>query len=136
MTNASTGIVYYEMPQEFSNLTSWDCLQSILLSSSSIHALAEGYSAPGAVGVNTSAMTFLCDFELSASGGIPSRTGMVTYSPTSEYRIVVLRAGGALLVVDIQAYFLTKQGQLIPLTLPPGSSMNAKILLRSKDWRI
>jgi hypothetical protein len=61
---------------------------------------------------------------------------MVTYSPTSEYRIVVLRAGGALRVVDIQAYFFDEAGAVDSPDTAAGQLQNAKILFRSKDWRI
>ena len=63
-----------------------------------------------------------------------SYRGSILYFPTAEYRWISLTTSQPISQVDIQVYWKSKIGQLIPFTLPSGGSCSLKILFRKKQY--
>ena len=63
-----------------------------------------------------------------------SYRGSLLYVPSAEYRWISLTTSRPISQFDIQVYWRSKIGSLIPFTLPSGGSCSMKVLFRKKQY--
>ena len=130
-----------QVSQEYSTVSIWNPIESILFTSMSIPVLTQQTGNPFIIqngsstannysGSGNSIISIITDFQ-SSNGQYRS---FITYSPTGEYRLLDLHGNIPLQNIDIQCYFKTKFGQLLNFYLVTGASCSIKFLFRSRNY--
>lgn len=142
---SSTGVNYLQMYQEYSTLRPLcNPVQSLVFSTGLIPVLPSLVSSPlvfnGSGNVNNTANNdninpILTDFEVEVTGNTGYKP-LVHYTPTAEYRLKDLYGNQPLYAVQMQIYWRTQYGNLIPFRLGSGCSANVKILFRRKEFDV
>jgi hypothetical protein len=118
-------------------------VQSIVFTSTLLPVVMENVGTPLILGgTNTSLVTLgstanifpvVTDFVVpfsATNGYVPD----ITYTPTSEYRLVDLYGESPCNQVDIQVFWKNQYGLLTPFTLGSGASGSLKVMFRRKDY--
>jgi hypothetical protein len=120
---------------EYSTLYLWNCVTSIVFTSSNLPVVASITSNPAltregeALIFNNQPNTRRIVTDLVAGD---SYKPYLVYNPSAQYRYIDLTQGSSLRDIDIQVYFLDRQGQLNPFKLSSGSTATIKILFERK----
>jgi len=73
--------------------------------------------------------------EIPIVGGPYNALQSIAYTPTAEYHVISLSAGGSIQQIDVNLFWRYRvTGQLVPVSLPNNASINMKILFRQKSW--
>lgn len=125
------------VPQEFSTVSIWSPVKSIVFTSSLLPVNASLSGDPVVFGVgslklttgnNNNITSILTDFTAD------SYNATVQYTPSAEYRLFDLIQNSPLASVGLQAFWKDRFSNLIPLLLPSGCSASIKILFRKKSF--
>lgn len=140
LTNSITkgSKTYLIMDQDVSSSDAWSPVSSISFVTTQIPIQTEDQSPVNLVGessVNQSAnrnfFPVLTDFSLPLANGAPEYTALVSYAPQSQYRWTELISSDPLKNIQFQMFWrATFDGQLRPVFLRPGGSLEMKILLQ------
>ena len=125
-------------PQEYSTISEWSPVSSLVFTSSTLPVVITNLSNPHLYQNNNL-------IQLSRPGNNfanimtdlvtddQSYRGSILYYPTAEYRWISLTTSQPISQIDIQVYWKSKIGKLIPFTLPSGGSVSLKLLFRKKQ---
>lgn len=122
----------YEMKQEYSSLFRMDDFQTLIFQTGvgpSRQEYAPSLNGDGQGGN----IPIITDFQPINNLGFDIRTQM-QYTPPGEYRLIDLTQDTPLNNFDFNVSWQTVKGDLIPLNLPPFSSLTVKIMFRRKDF--
>jgi hypothetical protein len=126
--------------QEFSTISLWTPVKSIVFCSSTLPIVATQVSQPieivngnfiGSNGNNSNQAPIITDFL--ADGGIYKP--QIIYEPTAQYRLVSLQGNRPIYTIDISVYWKDAFSNLIPFRLTAGSGSSIKILFSKKASR-
>ena len=129
---------FIQTPQQYSTITEWSPVSSLMFTSSTLPVLNEQLSEPkltfnnNVVQLNRPGNSFaniITDFITDED----SYRGSLLYFPTAQYRYISLLTDQPISQVDLQVYYRLKQnGVLIPFTLPSGGSASLKLLFERR----
>lgn len=128
--------------QEYVSTASLMCpVQSIAVLSSLLPVVPEGVSPPQLLGSgipsgvpSTPTEAQVTDFSITLSEASDWKAGQLFYSPAAEYRWCELSSGGPIRQIDLRLAWRNRlTGSLVPLQLPPNSSISCKLLLQRRD---
>ena len=126
-TDTDSLMVYGEFP----TIYLWNCVTSIVFTSSNLPIVPANTSNPALtregepIVFNNQPNTRRLVTDLVAGD---SYKPYLVYSPSAQYRYIDLTQGSPLRDIDIQVYFLDRQGQLNPFKLNSGGTATIKIL--------
>ena len=130
-------IVWIIVPQEYSTVSIWSPVKSIVFTSSLLPVNASLSGDPVVFGVGSLKLN---------SGNNNNITGVLTdftadnynatvqYTPSAEYRLFDLIQNSPLASVGLQAFWKDRFSNLNPFLLPSGCSASIKILFRKKSF--
>jgi len=130
-------LTWNAVPQEYSTISIWSPVKSIVFTSSLLPVNASLSGDPVVFGVGSLKLT---------TGNNNNITGVLTdftadnynatvqYTPSAEYRLFDLIQNSPLASVGLQAFWKDRFSNLIPLLLPSGCSASIKILFRKKSF--
>jgi len=130
-TNTNSLMIY----GEYSTLYLWNCVTSIVFTTSNLPIVPAITSNPAItrqgepISFNTQPNTRRIVTDLVAGN---SYKPFLVYNPSAQYRYIDMTQGSPIRDVDIQVFFLDRQGQLNPFKLSPGSTATIKILFEKK----
>ncbi len=124
--------------QEYSTTASWNSVESIVFTSTQLPIISSQIAIPslyvnGAViNNNTSngSLSIITDLVANDFQYKP----FVIYTPSGQYRWVSLLPNRPIRHIDLQIYYLLRDGSYVPLRLPTGASMSIKLLF-SKNFQ-
>ena len=123
--------------QEFSTITMWCPVSSIVFTSQTLPLVSNQISTPviynqgstlGSNGNNSLITQTITDFVANDAQYKPQ----LVYVPQAEYRMLELMSNRPLNTVDISVFWKDKTGALIPFYLASGATATIKILFRKK----
>lgn len=129
-----TGLQVY---QEFSTISLWTPVTSIVFTSNTLPVVTNQLSAPllffdGSQfvggGNNSNVSQVITDFIANDAIYKPS----LIYEPSAQYRLVDLVGNRPLYTFDLNVYYKNRVGELIPFRLSSGSTATIKILFSRK----
>lgn len=122
-----------QIVQEFSTISLWTPITSIVFTSNTLPIVANQVSAPllffngqklSTSGNNSNIAQIITDFV--ANDGIYKPS--ITYIPTAQYRLVSLVGNTPLYNVDVEVFYKNRVGEFIPFRLGVGGTATIKIL--------
>lgn len=134
-TNSIPDPMFY-VPQEAIVISSWNTARSIKLISSSLPIVAQAepnnFNITQQGGFSTSSTQTISDFLLSNVDNPIADRLSIEYLPTAEYRMISLGGREPIVRIQIQAFFTTLTGEILPILLPPNGIFGVKILFRKR----
>jgi hypothetical protein len=121
--------------QEYSTISNWSPISSIVFISNTLPIIATEMSAPVVYsnGIQIKTPQFnsiqgriISDMATNELGYKPD----LLYSPTGEYRMISMTRQEEIKTLDISVFWKSKQGNLIPFILQSGASASIKIMFR------
>lgn len=132
---------FYRMEQELASLSAMSSLNSLAIQTSSIPIAQDQLTAATAFGQTTPALStsdssasFITDFLVAGPVGNEYRNGYVVYTPTAEYRLLDMARLDPLTTLDFRILWSDRFNNYYPLRIPPGCSVNIKLMFRRKDF--
>ena len=129
-----------QIVQEISSVTLWNCISSIVFTSSLLpivptqtskakvyDSLTNNLATDGQPNISN----IITDFEIVIDKDNQYRPD-ICYSPTAEYRLIDMYSTYNLNKIDISVFWKDKFGNLNPIYLNAGCSANVKLLFRKK----
>ena len=140
LTDFITGVTYdvIEVIQEYSTISAWSPISSIVFTSNTMPIVANQLSKPtvfvegaslGNYGNNSNFQQIITDLVTDTGFYKPS----ITYNPTAQYRYISMNGNSPLTNIDVAVFFKTRIGQLVPFRLNSGGTCTIKILFTKKD---
>lgn len=125
-----TGVMT-QVEQEFIQTTNFIDRDKIIFTSGSLPIVDEIIPGVGSqnASVSNAFLPVLTDFAL---GGTGDRSNFIEYLPTAEYRRITMRKSQPIDYIDLQLYYTTRDGNLIPLMLPPKGLVDVKLIFERK----
>jgi len=127
----------YQIFQEFSTISSWNPVMSIVLASNTLPIVPNNEGVPSLIingiyqqqsGNNNIQSQVITDF---VADGLYKP--IVTYIPSGEYRRVSLVGDKPISNIDITVYYKDRLGRLNPVLLPAGCSATIKFFFELKE---
>jgi hypothetical protein len=132
------GINYTKIQQEYSTISNWSAISSIMFTSNTIPIVASQTANP---------VTFHQGEHVNRNSHATSQSNIITdlatldlcykstlmYSPGAEYRYIDMFGSNPLTNIDIQVYWKDRYGNQYPFYLGSGASFSAKILFKLKE---
>jgi hypothetical protein len=127
----------YQVFQEFSTISSWNPVLSIVLVSNTLPIVPNNEGVPSLIingvyqqqsGNNNVQSQVITDF---VTDGIYKP--IVTYIPSAEYRRISLVGDKPISNIDITVMYKDRLGRLNPILLPAGCSISIKFLFEKKE---
>lgn len=121
--------------QEYSTISSWTPITSVVFTSNTLPIVPNQISAPllfyngsifNAGGNNSNIAQVITDFVAE------SYKPQIIYTPSAQYRLVNLVGNTPLYNLDIGVFYKDRVGSLIPFRLPSGGTATIKILFTRK----
>jgi hypothetical protein len=132
-----TAADYFELESQDLDIVLWNPISSVVFSSSSMPVVPTNTSTPASLVANTgnnkNILTVLTDFQVNITADNSYRQSL-GYSPQGEYRLFAMNSSQPLNTIDINVWWKTKYGVLIPFKLPGGGAANMKLLFRHKSF--
>jgi len=130
---------FISTPQQYSTISEWSPVSSVVFTSSTLPIVVNQLSNP-VLYLNNNLIqlarpsnafnTLISDLVSDEQ----SYRGSLLYIPSAEYRWISLTTSRPINQIDIQVYWRSKIGLLVPFTLPSGGSCSLKILFRKKQY--
>lgn len=137
-TNTITigGKVYIVTPQEYSTISNWTPVASIVFTTGTIPIVPNQLSAPliyfeGQLVQTANNPNFSNVLTDMATNDMVYKPNLL-YVPSAQYRLVDLNSSQPITNIDIQCFWKDKQGILRPFILLSGASASLKILFQKK----
>ena len=127
-----------EVIQEWSTISSWTPISSIVFTSNTIPIVSNQVSKPtvflqgttlGNYGNNSNFQQIITDMVTDDGFYKPN----VVYNPTAEYRLIELQGNMPLTNFDVSIFWKNKIGQLTPFYLGSGCTCTIKVLFTKKN---
>ena len=129
-------ILYIKTPQEFSTISNWSPVSSIVFTSNTLPIVATQLSSPV---VYQNGQQIISNIPQNSA---PIISDMATndmvykpnllYVPSAEYRFIDMIGNNDINNIDISVYFKDKRGNLNPFILQSGASCSIKLLFKLK----
>lgn len=132
---------YYKFTQEYSALQYWSSLHSVIISTNTIPIRNEfipgvnnqaSYITVNQDGVNVS-YPILSDFVPQIEGSAGASRSIAYYLPTAQYRLADMISDNSLQKIDLQLYWVDKNGNLYPIQLSIGQQASIKLAFLKKS---
>lgn len=126
-----------QIVQEYSTLSLWTPITSIVFTSNTLPIVANQVSAPlifnngkrfTTGGNNANIAQVITDFIVDGGVYKPS----ISYVPSAQYRLVNLVGNTPLYNIDVEVFYRNRVGELIPFRLGSGGTATVKILFTRK----
>lgn len=137
-TNTTTigGKVYIVTPQEFSTISNWSPVASIVFTTGTIPIVPNQLSAPlvyfeGQLVQTSNNPNFSNVLTDLATNDMVYKPNLI-YVPSAQYRFIDLTTSQPITNIDVQCFWKDKQGTLRPFILLSGASASLKILFQKK----
>jgi hypothetical protein len=124
------------LKQEISTIDAWCPISSIVFTSNQLPIIVSQFSSTNTTGnipnpalVGNRFALVITDLMTNQQGFRPN----LIYSPTAEYRRLSLTGNMGIRNIDINVFWRSKTGQLLPFRLPSGGSATLKLLFEKKD---
>lgn len=125
--------------QEYSTVSNWTPVSGIVFTSNTIPIVSNGLSAPLIFneasiesvfsGNNANFAQIITDLESNVNCYKPN----LLYAPTAEYRRISMVGNNPLTNIDVQVFWKSRLGELIPLYLPSGGTATLKFLFEKRE---
>jgi hypothetical protein len=138
-TIGTGGSTYMKIKQEYSTISNWSAISSIVFTSNTMPIIPTQIADPKIYNVNKQIIT-------NTSSGVNQSniiSDMATldlcykstlmYVPSAEYRYISMFGNNDLHNVDIQVYFKDRYGNMYPFYLAPAGSFSMKILFKLNE---
>lgn len=126
-----------QIVQEYSTISLWTPITSIVFTSNTLPIVANQVSAPllffnnqrfTTGGNNSNIAQIITDFVANEGIYKPS----ITYIPSAQYRLVNLVGNSPLYNIDVEVFYKNRVGEFIPVRLGSGGTATIKILFTRK----
>lgn len=127
---------FIELKQEISTIDAWCPVSSIVFTSNQLPIIVSQFSSTNTTGNSTDTTLIGNRFALVITDLMTNQQGFrpnVIYNPTAEYRRLSLTGNMGIRNIDINVFWRSKTGQLMPFRLPSGGSASLKLLFEKKD---
>jgi hypothetical protein len=124
------------LKQEISTIDAWCPISSIVFTSNQLPIIPSQFSSSNTTGNETNSAIIGNRFALVITDLMTNQQGFrpnVIYNPTAEYRRLTLTGNMGIRNIDINVFWRSKTGQLLPFRLPSGGSASLKLLFEKKN---
>jgi hypothetical protein len=124
------------LKQEISTIDAWSPVSSIVFTSNQLPIVVSQFSASNSISNQVPSATIGNRFALVITDLMTNQQGFrpnIIYNPTAEYRRITLTGNMGIRNIDINVFWRSKTGQLLPFRLPSGGSATLKLLFEKKD---
>jgi hypothetical protein len=124
------------LKQEISTIDAWCPISSIVFTSNQLPIIVSQFSSSNTTGNNANSALIGNRFALVITDLMTNQQGYrpnIIYNPTAEYRRITLTGNMGIRNIDINVFWRSKTGQLLPFRLPSGGSATLKLLFEKKD---
>lgn len=150
-TNATTGVItiptantfnyshsrlLIKQSQEISTIDTWTPINAVVFTTTAIPITVNQFSASSSLNLDTpsssldNAFAFIItDLQTNQQGYRPN----LLYTPTAEYRRIDLTGNQPLKTIDVNVFWRTKTGSLVPFILASGAMSSIKLLFEKKS---
>lgn len=127
---------FIELTQEISTIDAWCPISSIVFTSNQLPIIVSQFSSFTTTGTAVSTSTIGNRFALVITDIMTNQQGFrpnLIYNPSAEYRRIALTGNMAIRNIDINVFWRSKTGQLLPFRLQSGGSATLKLLFEKKN---
>lgn len=127
---------FIELTQEISTIDAWCPVSSIVFTSNQLPIIVSQFSSFNTTGTAISSATIGNRFALVITDIMTNQQGFrpnLIYNPSAEYRRIALTGNMAIRNIDINVFWRSKTGQLLPFRLQSGGSATLKLLFEKKN---
>ncbi len=127
---------FIQLRQEISTIDAWCPISSIVFTSNQLPIIPSQFSSSNTTGNTPNSATIGNRFALVITDLMTNQQGYrpnIIYNPTAEYRRLALTGNMGIRNIDINVFWRSKTGQLLPFRLPSGGSASLKLLFEKKD---
>jgi len=137
-----TKIPFIQVFSEVSSISAWNPVNSIVFTSNTLpivpsqtspaklyNSQSNGLTSSGLANI----INILSDFEIPISATNQYRSE-ISYVPQGEYRLIDMNSNHDIFRIDLNCYWKTKFGELIPMLLEPGCGASIKLLFRDRRF--
>lgn len=127
---------FIQLRQEISTIDAWCPISSIVFTSNQLPIILSQFSSTNTSGNSTDTNLIGNRFALVITDLMTNQQGFrpnVIYNPSAEYRRLTLTGNMGIRNIDINVFWRSKTGQLLPFRLPSGGSASIKLLFEKKD---
>jgi hypothetical protein len=124
------------LKQEISTIDAWCPISSIVFTSNQLPIIVSQFSSVNTTGNAPNTATIGNRFALVITDLMTNQQGFrpnVIYNPTAEYRRISLTGNMGIRNIDINVFWRSKSGNLLPFRLPSGGSATLKLLFEKKN---
>jgi hypothetical protein len=124
------------LKQEISTIDAWCPISSIVFTSNQLPIIPSQFSSVNTTGNLVNSATIGNRFALVITDLMTNQQGYrpnIIYNPTAEYRRISLTGNMGIRNIDINVFWRTKTGNLLPFRLPSGGSATLKLLFEKKN---
>jgi hypothetical protein len=124
------------LKQEISTIDAWCPISSIVFTSNQLPIIASQFSSSNTTGNRINSALIGNRFALVITDLMTNQQGYrpnIIYNPTAEYRRLSLTGNMGIRNIDINVFWRSKTGQLLPFRLPSGGSSTLKLLFEKKN---
>lgn len=127
---------FIQLKQEISTIDAWCPISSIVFTSNQLPIIVSQFSSSNSVGNTRNSAQIGNRFALVITDLMTNQQGFrpnVIYNPTAEYRRISLTGNMGIRNIDINVFWRSKSGNLLPFRLPSGGSATLKLLFEKKN---
>ena len=124
------------LKQEISTIDAWCPISSIVFTSNQLPIIVSQFSSSNTTGITPNSALIGNRFALVITDLMTNQQGYrpnIIYNPTAEYRRISLTGNMGIRNIDINVFWRSKTGQLLPFRLPSGGSATLKLLFEKKN---
>jgi len=136
--NWGSGITFIDYPQEYSTLSNFNPVSSLLFTTSQLPIVPNQISAPLIFNnnqlvsdYNQNSLTYQIITDMANNDDFSYKPNLL-YNPSAEYRRISLTSNRPINNIDIQVFWRNKRGELKPFYVWSGGSASIKILFEKK----
>ena len=130
---------YIATPQQYETISEWSPISSLVFTTATIPIVSNQlsnvklYQNNNLIQLRRPNNNF-ANIITDLSTDEQSYRGNVLYIPSAEYRWISLTTNQPINQIDIQVFWKSRLGTLVPFTLPSGGACSMKILFRKKQY--
>ena len=127
---------FIQLRQEISTIDAWCPISSIVFTSNQLPIIVSQFSSFNTSGTAQNSATIGNRFALVITDIMTNQQGYrpnLIYNPSAEYRRIALTGNQGIRNIDINVFWRSKTGQLLPFRLQSGGSATLKLLFEKKN---
>jgi hypothetical protein len=134
---SSLAQAFIKTPQEYSTISNWNAISSIVFTSNTLPIVATQTSDPIVFSDNLTAprgvaLSYAQVISDMATNEMCYKPNLL-YVPSAEYRFIDMYGSGELHNIDIMVFWKDKKGVLRPFNMGSGATASIKILFKLKE---